>query len=161
MVQQPPGMPPPSPQGPQQPMGQSGGFDTSQLSIPDVVVAASSFLGLIFAFTGWYKVEIFFMKETGSGGPQWIVRLLLFALLAFAVVNIINSYNSFLPENIPSGLIYIGLAGACILFTLLGLVWKPGGGATGIGMNFPMWILALICQGGCAAGAVLKVNESE
>lgn len=170
MVQQPPGgytpQPPPPPQapppGPQAPMRPQ--IDTSALPIADFIVAGGALFALIWSKLAWFKASADLgvygkISATGTGGVQWGAFVFSLILLLFAGFIIANHYLNFIELQLPVGLIYLGLAGLSMIFVLLGLVIKPGGG--GVGMNWIMWILMIIFNGVALAGAFMKFSESK
>jgi len=172
MVQQPPGQPPggaqppPPPPPPGQPPQAPSGppraqFDTSKLPIPDIVVAVGALFAWIFALTSWYSVEFGFGfgGVSGRGNFQWLPWATFFFLMCFAGFFILNSFLNFVEIDIPLGIIYLIWAIVGTVFTLLAFVVRPGDWDY-VKMNWPLWIIAIICSIAAIVGGVLKVQES-
>jgi uncharacterized integral membrane protein len=177
MVQQPPGPPPggmqPPPPPPGQPPQAPAGppkvqLDTSKLPIPDLVVAGGALLAWIFALLNWYKVSVdFYGSATGKGGWQWLPWVVYFLLFLFAGFMIANEMGNFVQLSLPTGLIYLGTAAAGLLFSILGILFKPSLGLGGfdmgvkMGMNWVIWIIMLILCCVTLVGAYMKFQESK
>ena len=175
MVQQPPGPPPggmqpppPPPPGqpPQAPMGPAGPprpqFDTSNLPIADIVVAASALLVTIFSGIGWYGGEGY--HRMGAMGALGLIMGIL--ILLFAGTMVANKFLNFLPMELPTGLIYLGGAALVLVFLIVGIFVKPSIGvlwyvAFKLDVAWAMWILTLIFDIGVFVGGFLKMNESK
>jgi len=169
MVQQPPGggMQPPAPPGMPTPGGRPPmRMDTSALPIADIVVAAGSFLLFIMSFFGWYKAKVtgFGSIAAGRGGPETLILILSLLLFLVAGFMVVNKMLNLVNLTLPLGIIYLGWAGLNELLTLLGIVWKPGGGSTLFGvtitMSWVVWIIALVFGAIAVVGGVMKVQHS-
>jgi hypothetical protein len=158
----PPGQPPQAPIGPPRPQ-----LDLSGLPLADVITAASALLFTIFTGIGWYAVEYYgggFVIEVGvargkgtMGGLGLAVGIIV---LLFAIVMIADHYFNFIPMELPVALIYLGAAALALLFLLLGLVVRPGGGPFDI-VSWPMWIISLIFALGIGVGGFLKLQQTK
>ena len=171
MVQQPPGPPPGGMQPPPPPPGQppqapSGPpkmqLDTSNLPLADIVVAAGALLALIFSFIAWYKVDFGFGfgSVTGRGWIQNLVLVVYLLLLLFAGFFAVNAMGNFVDLELPLGLIYLIWAIAGAALTLLGILVRPGGGWDVVGMNWAIWIIALLLSIIPIVGGVMKNREA-
>ena len=182
MVQQPPGQPPggaqPPPQPPPPPPGQppqaptgppKAQFDASKLPIADIIVAGGALLTWIFCLIAWYKASVDTIygggSATGKGGYQWWPFVIYFFLMLFAGFFIANEMFDIVDLNIPLGPIYLiwGIAGT--VFILLGFLFKPSLGlwevsGVSVGMNWPIWIIAIILSAAAIVGGVMKIQEA-
>lgn len=162
MVQQPPGppqggaQPPPPGQPPQAPMGPPRQqLDLSALPLPDIIMAASALLFVIFTGIGWYSSYI--VRAIGTMGGLGIAVGII--ALLFAGVMVANHYLNFMPMELPVGLIYLGAAALAVFFLLLGLVVRPWGAPFEV-ISWPMWIISFIFALGMGAGGFMKVQQS-
>lgn len=170
MVQQPPGppggmQPPPGP--PQAPMGPRAQVDTSNLPIPDMVVAGGALLTWIFALLSWYKASVDYMgfgaSATGKGGYQWLPWVVYFLLFLAAGFMIANEMFDLVSLTLPIGTIYMiwGVIGTILI--ILGILIKPSVGfgvGVKMGMNWPIWIIAIIVSLIPIAGGYMKQKQA-
>jgi hypothetical protein len=172
MVQQPPGPPPggmqPPPMGPpERPMMQRPQMDTSRLPIPDIVVAVGALLTWIFALLSWYKASVAYLgfgaSATGHGGWQWLPWTIEFLLFLFAGFMIVNEMFDLVALNLPVGTIYLVVGALGTITTILAIVIKPSVGSAGsgvnMGMNWPIWIIAIILSLIPIVGGYLKQQQ--
>lgn len=197
MVQQPPGPPPggmqpppPPPPGqpPQAPIGPpKPQFDMSKLPLADIIVAGCSLIFVILSGVGWYKSklniteDIFYGEEPslslGGGAMSILAMVFGILLLIFALVMIANRYLEFIPMQLPTGLIYLGLTALILAFMIIGIFVKPdvsiagyeigtlwsevtGEGVPGADLSWVMWVISLIFAVGIGVGGFLKMGES-
>lgn len=168
MVQQPPGppggmQPPPPPPGmpPQAPQrGPRPQLDTSNLPVPDIVVAGGALLALIFSFLSWYRVEFGFgIGASGRGGYQNWPMIIYLLLLIFAGFFTANEFAHFMDVNIPLGIIYLIWSAAGTFFTLLAFVIRPGDWEY-VKMNWAIWIIMIIISFIPIVGGFMKMQKS-
>lgn len=207
MVQQPPG-PPGGMQPPPPPPGMPGGpprtsvvgrgpqFAMSKLPLADIIVAGCALILAILNGIGWYRSKLDFANSVAKGEGVFslgggVMSVLAMVggilLLLFALAMMVNRYLSFIPGEIPAGLIYVVGAALVVLFLLLGIVVKPrvnlGGELVeimyGIGaalsesfgetveeipkasVSWAMWVFTLLFALGIGTGGILKVNEAK
>jgi len=142
---------------------------------------------VILSGVGWYKsklniTEDIFLTEEPSlslgGGAMSILAMICgILLLVFALVMIANHYFEFIPMQLPTGLIYLGLTALVLLFMIVGIFVKPevsiagyeigslfgdltGEGVPGADLSWVMWVISLIFALGIGVGGVLKTSES-
>ncbi|OFW60886.1 MAG: hypothetical protein A2W01_11935 [Candidatus Solincola sediminis] len=151
---------------PQAPMRQRPQVDTSRLPIPDIVVAAGALLTFIFAMIGWYKASVDYLgfgaSATGSGGWQWLPRLIELLLFLFAGFMIANEMFNLVDLSLPVGTIYLVVGALGTITTLLAILIKPSVGfgvGVKMGMNWPIWIIAIILSLAPIAGGYLKQQQ--
>lgn len=125
MVQQPPGppggmKPPPPPSGmPDGPLGASvvgrgPQFDKSKMPLADIIVAGCALILAILSGIGWYKSDLDVANSVRKGegvfslggGVMSVLAMAGGILLLFsALAMMVNRYPSFIPGEIPAGLI--------------------------------------------------------
>lgn len=151
----PPGQPPQAPVGPPR-----GGFDTSSLPVPDIVVAGGALLAFIFSLLNWYKVEFGFGfgGASGRGSYQNWPMIIYLLLLLFAGFFIVNALVNFVSLDIPLGPIYIIWAIAGLFFTLLAFVIRPGDWDY-VKINWAMWIVMIVLSILPIVGGWMKVQK--
>jgi hypothetical protein len=142
-------------------------MDTSRLPIPDIVVAGGALLTWIFALLSWYKASVSYMgfgaSATGHGGYQWLPWAVEFLLFLFAGFMIANEMFNFVSLNVPAGTIYLAWSVVGTILVVLGILIKPSVGfgiGVKMGMNWPIWIIAIILSLVPIAGAYMKQQEA-
>jgi len=159
----------------------------SKLPLADIIVAGCSLIFVILSGIGWYKSkfnitgDLFYGDEPslslGGGAMSILAMICGILLLVFALVMIANHYLEFLPMQLPTGLIYLGLTVLILVFMVIGIFVKPdvsiagyeigslyteltGEGVPGADLSWVMWVISLIFALGIGVGGVLKTSES-
>jgi hypothetical protein len=160
-------MQPPPPMGPpERPAMTRPQMDTSRLPIPDIVVAAGALLTWIFALLSWYKASVDYLgfgaSATGKGGWQWLPWVIEFLLFLFAGFMIANEMFNFVDLNLPVASIYLIVGALGTITTILAILIKPSVGfgvGVKMGMNWPIWIIAIILSLVPIAGGYMKKQQ--
>jgi hypothetical protein len=132
-------------------MSQRPTFDINSLSTGDKLILGGAGVFFIWSLLPvWYKAGPF--SYNAWGGVTVIAALMALLAIAWVVVRLIGIRINL---NVKPGLIDLGLAGAGVLFTLLGLVVKRYGI---VGFSWGL-IVGLLISLGWAYGAYMKYSE--
>jgi hypothetical protein len=113
------------------------GFDMSKLGMADKLVLGGAALYFIWVFLPvWYKFSVSFNilgTSVGSSASisgfrgvliiSWLLSIV--AIVEIVVVKMMGNTSISLPA--PRGVVHLIVAGAALLFTLLGILTKPSG----------------------------------
>jgi hypothetical protein len=122
---------------------------------PDRLILVAGALFFIDSFLPWYGVLGFNGSAWDVGGTATIAVILAIAATAFAAAQAVGAKMTIEPKT--SGLIYAVLGGGTVLFTIIRIAAKPGGGVAGglITRKYGIWV-ALILALVLAYGAYQK-----
>lgn len=133
-------------------MSQSG-FDMSKLTTPDKIVLGGAIAYFIWVFIpGWYSVEIFTLN--GFRFPMILAWLLAIAAVAELALRKFANANMNLPSK--PGTVHLGIAGAALVLTLLGLLIRP----LLFGVSWALFV-GIIIAAVWTYGAYMMYNEPE
>ena len=114
------------------------------------VILGAGVLFLIFSFLNWYEVKHTSYGESMWHGVGFIAGLLLIAILAWEGL---KAANVNIQIGISSTMVTFGLSLLLLLFTLIRVLSKPGGGFADSIISRTIWlwlgfILAIVIVGG-------------
>lgn len=129
-------------------------FDVKNVSTYEWLGVGAGAVALINSFLPFLSVgDATFSISVNSWQSGFFAYASVLVLIAAAVVILLPHFGVAVPNK---GMIWLGLAGAAVLFTVLALLVNLGGG---VGPSIG-WFIGLVAAGSSAAGAFLTYKQT-